>query len=62
MHFGARQFIDNSADREKIIDDKAALGLTWREQQELNLRKDRAYTVIYESLNKEFRATSFRQQ
>ena len=48
MHFGAWQFIENpvAATEEK---------LAWREHENLKLRKDRAYTIIYQFLSKEYR-------
>ena len=48
MHFGAWKFIESpeAATEEKF---------TWKECEDLKLRKDRAYTIIYQSLSKEFR-------
>ena len=48
MHFGAWKFIESP---EAETEEK----LTWREREDLRLRKDRAYTIIYQSLSKEYR-------
>ena len=59
MHFGAWQFIENpvaavksnSFKVEEVTEEK----LTSRECEDLKFRKDIAYTIIYQSLSKEYK-------
>ena len=57
MHFSTWQFIDGLVEKDILKGDKkkATVQLIWRKQQELNLRRNGSYTVIYQSLSKEFR-------
>ena len=48
MHFGAWKFMESP---EAETEGK----LTWREHEDLRLRKDGAYTIIYQSPSKEYR-------
>ena len=51
MHFGAWEFVNTSSAIVKPDD----LKLTWKELNDIQLRKDRAYTLIYQSLSSEYR-------
>ena len=48
MHFGAWKFIESP---EAETEEK----LTWKEHEDLKLRKFRAYTIIYQSLSKVYK-------
>lgn len=52
MHYGAWEFVNPTDGKEEKVDQTK---LSWREQQDYKLRKDRSYTVIYQSLSPEFR-------
>ncbi|GBM89786.1 hypothetical protein AVEN_163670-1 [Araneus ventricosus] len=68
LHYGAWQFIEESKTEpaETSEDSKTRVPetsevasakqvLSWREEYDLKLRKDRSYTLIYQSLGPEFK-------
>ncbi len=68
LHYGAWEFVDVGATTAKPVtiaakrdttDDETGTSaegsLSWREKQELKLRKTRAYTLIYQSLSSELK-------
>ncbi|GFT08908.1 synembryn-A [Trichonephila clavipes] len=51
MHYGAWEFIEKKEERSPEEEAK----LSWRDRSDLKLRKDRAFTLIYQSLSNEFK-------
>ncbi|GFW61805.1 hypothetical protein TNCV_1471271 [Trichonephila clavipes] len=49
MHYGAWEFIEQEEERSPEEEAK----LPWRDQSDLKLRKDRAFTLIYQSVSNE---------
>ncbi|GFW27379.1 uncharacterized protein TNCV_590731 [Trichonephila clavipes] len=50
-HYGAWEFIEEEEERSPEEEAK----LSWRDRSDLKLRKDRAFTLIYQSVSKEFK-------
>ncbi|GFT84840.1 uncharacterized protein TNCV_2768141 [Trichonephila clavipes] len=51
MHFGAWEFIKKEEERSPEEEAK----LSWRDRSNLKLRKDRAFTLIYQRVSNEFK-------